>query len=122
MHSVIAILGPAEGEATVTAMRQAGIGDGDLLRWTGGEVLALMRDSDHNHPVKRTLRDLQRALTDEGGNLNVYERAARRGLDIVAVRAPDEAARQRAYRILRDHFAQQIKFYGTFAVTDLSLY
>lgn len=51
---------------------------------------------------------------------HVYEQAARRGRTVIAVYAPEEAAQRRAYHLLRQHFADHIKYYGRFAITDLS--
>lgn len=119
-NSVTAVLGPAEGEKTVEALRQAGFRDDDLHLWTGPEVVAPVDAGARDNAVKRTLRELQRELNDNDHNLNVYEQAARRGMAIIAVRAPEEEQRQRAHHVLRAHFAHQIKFYGRFAIADLS--
>lgn len=115
-NSVTAVLGPAEGEKTVEALRQAGFRDDDLHLWTGPEVVALVDAGARDNAVKRTLRE----LNDNDRNLNVYEQAARRGMAIIAVRAPEEEQRQRAHHILRAHFAHHGKFYGRFAIADLS--
>lgn len=118
-ESVVAALAPAEGAPIVEALRRAGFADDQLQHWTAAQVLEQIKPGRRDdNPIKDALRDIQRAMTDQGGHLNVYERAARHGMDIIAVRAPGAETQQRVHQILRQHFANTIKYYGRFAITD----
>ena len=120
-ESVVAVLAPMEGAPTVEALRQAGFGDDQMQHWTAAQVLEQIKPGQRDDNfIKDALRDIQRAMTDQDGNLNVYERAARHGMDIIAVHAQDERTQRRAHDILRTHFASNIKFYGRYAITDLA--
>jgi hypothetical protein len=117
---VIALISADDAEKAITALRQAGF-DGDKLRhWQSQEMLDMIADKENEGGIKGLFRNLQRDLTDDAGALNVYEQGAKYGQDVLAAYAPNEEARQAAHQILSANFANHIKYYGAFAVTDLS--
>jgi hypothetical protein len=117
---VIALISSADAQRAIGALQQAGF-DGDKVRhWTSREMIDMIADKEDEGGIKALFRSLQRDLTDADGALNVYEQGASYGQDVVAVYAPNEQAREAAHQLLSANLANHIKYYGKFAVTDLS--
>ena len=117
---VIALVTTEDAQTAIDALRGAGF-EGDAVRhWTGQQMLDFIATREDEGGVKAFFRGLQRNMTDDDGSLNVYEQGARYGQDVLAAYAPNEQARQAAHQILSANRASHIKYYGQFAITDLS--
>lgn len=117
---VIALISTEDAQTAITALREAGF-EGDKLRhWTSQEMTELITEKESEGGIKAVFRNIQRGLTDDDGALNVYEQGARYGQDVLAAYAPNDQARETAHQLLSAHRANHIKYYGAFAVTDLS--
>lgn len=119
-NCVIALIGAEDARTAIAALREKGF-DGDTVRhWESKQMLDFIAAKEHEGGIKAFFRGLQRAMTDDEGALNVYEQGARYGQGVIAVYAPNDQARDVAHRLLSVHRANYIKYYGAFAVTDLS--
>lgn len=117
---VIALISADDAQKTMTALQQAGFAGDKVRHWTSQQMLGMMADKEYQGGLKAIFRNIQRDLTDDDGALNVYEQGAKYGQDVLAVYAPNEEARQAAHQLLSANLANHIKYYGAFAVTDLS--
>ena len=117
---VVALLSTDDARTAIEALQQAGIESESIRHWTSKEMLEQVDQKEESGGVKSLFRSLQRGLTDDSGALNVYEQGARYGMDVVAVYAPNEQAREGAHKILAAHLATHIKYFGQFAITDFS--
>ena len=117
---VIALLSTEDARTAIDALRQAGFAGDNVRHWHSREMLDFIADKEDEGGIKALFRNLQRDLTDDAGALNVYEQGARYGQDVLAVYAPNEQAREAAHQLLAANRANHIKYYGKFAITDLS--
>ena len=117
---VVALLSTEDAKTAIEMLRQAGFESEAIRHWTSEQMLEQVEAKEDSGGIKSVFRILQRGLTDDGGALNVYEQGAKYGLDVVAVYAPNEQAREGAHKILAAHLATHIKYFGQYAVTDFS--
>ena len=117
---VIALISGDDAQTAITALREAGFEGDNLRHWSSQEMTDLIAAKESEGGIKAVFRNLQRGLTDDAGALNVYEQGARYGQDVLAIYAPNDQARETAHQLLSAHRANHIKYYGKFAVTDLS--
>jgi hypothetical protein len=59
-------------------------------------------------------------LSEEINYLNQYEEAARQGQTVVAIKADNDEEVDRATEVLTKHGAVDIRYFGRFAVSDLT--
>jgi len=117
---VVALLSTDDARTAIETLQASGIEPQNIRHWTSKQMLAQVDEKEESGGIKSIFRSLQRGLTDDSGALNVYEQGARYGQDVVAVYAPNEQARAGVHKILSAHLASHIKYFGKFAITDLS--
>jgi hypothetical protein len=69
--------------------------------------------------LTRVVKHVQSALSDENELLEEYEEAAGEGAEIIAVHAAKKDEVERARDILLAHNGENIRHFGSLAVTDL---
>jgi hypothetical protein len=60
-------------------------------------------------------------LSDESTYLEDYRREAERGAEVVAVHVKDKEQAELVTEILSSHHARNVKFFGKFAITEMTL-
>ena len=114
---------PAAADAAIAELERAGIGP-DAIRVLVGEEAALRIDGrgTHHGLVARLYRLVQFTQMDQAPDFRRYEREARRGHPVVAVKETDPARRQAIRSILRGRGAHFTNFYGRFFTETLDPY
>ncbi len=106
---------PAAAEAAIAELERSGT-DPDAIRVLVGEEAALRIDGrgTHHGVVARLYRLLQFTQMDQAPDFRRYEREARRGHPVVAVKETDPARRKVIRATLRAHGAHFTNFYGRY--------
>jgi hypothetical protein len=79
------------------------------------------RLEEEAHPIANFFMKIWgRHVSEEPDYLDQYEQAARQGRTVIAVKASDQEEVDRIQSILERHQATNVRFFGTFAVTDLT--
>jgi hypothetical protein len=110
----------AEAVEAEDELKSHGYGEARLLR---GESIAEEVDPKSEkaaNPVSKAIKAVQDHLSEEPNYLAQYQEEARAGHDVVAVmvEGPDQAEDVR--EILESHGARNVRFFGRFAVSDLT--
>lgn len=111
---------PAAAEAATAELERSGIAPGDI-RVLVGEEAALRIDGrgTHHGVLARLYRLLQFTQMDQAPDFRRYEREARRGHPVVAVKETDPARRKVIRMVLRGHGGHFTNFYGRFFTETL---
>ena len=120
----MAVLPSAEAaEAAIAELERAGI-DPDAIRVLVGEEAARRIDGrgTHHGLVARLYRLVQFTQMDQAPDFRRYEREARRGHPVVAVKETDPARRKVIRAALRAHGAHFTNFYGRYFTETLDPY
>jgi len=110
----------AAAEAAIAEIERSGTAP-DVIRVLVGEEAALRIDGrgTHHGILARLYRLLQFTQMDQAPDFRRYEREARRGHPVVAVKETDAARRKVIRAIMRAHGAHFTNFYGRFATETL---
>jgi hypothetical protein len=110
----------AAAAAAIAELERAGI-DPDAMRILVGEEAALQIDGrgTHHGLVARLYRLVQFTQMDQAPDFRRYEREARRGHPVVAVKEPDPVRRKMIRAALRAHGGHFTNFYGRFVTETL---
>jgi hypothetical protein len=110
----------AAAEAAIAELERGGIAP-DAIRVLVGEEAALRIDGrgTHHGVIARLYRLLQFTQMDQAPDFRRYEREARRGHPVVAVKEMDPARRTAIRATLRAHGAHFTNFYGRFFTETL---
>jgi hypothetical protein len=110
----------AASDAAIAELELAGIAPA-AIRVLVGEEAALRIDGrgTHHGLVARLYRLLQFTQMDQAPDFRRYEREARRGHPVLAVKETDPARRTAIRAILRAHGAHFTNFYGRFFTETL---
>ena len=113
----------AAAEAAIAELGRAGVPP-TAIRVLVGEEAALRIDGrgTHHGLMARLYRLLQFTQMDQAPDFRRYEREARRGHPVVAVKETDPARRTAIRKILRAHGAHFTNFYGRFFTETLDPY
>jgi hypothetical protein len=119
-HLMGVLPSPGAADAAIAELERAGI-DRDAIRILVGEEAALQIDGrgTHHGLVARLYRLLQFTQMDQAPDFRRYEREARRGHPVVAVRETDPARRKVIRAALRAHGGHFTNFYGRFFTETL---
>lgn len=111
---------PGAADAAIAELERAGI-DPDAIRILVGEEAALQIDGrgTHHGLVARLYRLVQFTQMDQATDFRRYEREARRGHPVVAVKETDPARRKVIRATMRAHGGHFTNFYGRFATETL---
>ncbi len=111
---------PGAAAAAIAELERAGI-DPDAIRLLVGEEAALQIDGrgTHHGLVARLYRLVQFTQMDQAPDFRRYEREARRGHPVVAVKEPDPVRRKMIRAALRGHGGHFTNFYGRFVTETL---
>ncbi len=114
---------PAAADAAIAELQRAGVDPG-AIRVLVGEEAALRIDGrgTHHGVVARLYRLLQFTQMDQAPDFRRYEREARRGHPVIAVRETDPARRKSERAVLRAHGAHFTNFYGRLFTETLDPY
>lgn len=121
-NDVIAIIrGSDSVQAAVEGLRRQGFPDEDI-RVLRGLTAEEQLDSPGKGGVLAPLaRAAQGILSEEGLYLDEYRRATEEGAAVLAVHVEDKDQAQIATDILTANHATQVKFFGKFAITEMTL-
>jgi hypothetical protein len=122
-HLMGVLPSPAAADAAIAELERAGIAR-DGIRVLVGEEEALRIDGRgmHHGLVARLYRLIQFTQMDQAPDFRRYEREARRGCPVIAVKEVDPARRKTVRAILRAHGAHFTNFYGRFFTETLDPY
>jgi len=122
-HLMGVLPSPAAVDAAIADLERAGITP-DAIRVLVGEEAALRIDGrgTHHGVIARLYRLLQFTQMDQAPDFRRYEREARRGHPVIAVKETDAARRKTIRAILRAHAAHFTNFYGRFFTETLDPY
>jgi hypothetical protein len=122
-HLLGVLPSPAAADAAIAELEHAGVAS-DAIRILVGEEAALRIDGrgTHHGLVARLYRLIQFTQMDQAPDFRRYEREARRGHPIVAVKETDPARRTAIRAILRARGAHFTNFYGRFFTETLDPY
>lgn len=119
-HLMGVLPSPADADAAIAGLAQAGFAP-DAIRVLVGEDAALRIDGrgTHHGLVARLYRLVQFTQMDQAPDFRRYEREARRGHPVIAVKEADRARRGIIRATLRANGAHFTNFYGRFATETL---
>ena len=122
-HLMGVLPAPAAADAAVAELERAGIAP-DAIRVLVGEEAALRIDGrgTHHGLAARLYRLVQFTQMDQAPDFRRYEREARRGHPVIAVKETDPARRKSIRAILRARGAHFTNFYGRFFTETLDPY
>ena len=122
-HLMGVLPSPAAADAAIAELERAGIAP-TAIRVLVGEEAALRIDGrgTHHGLVARLYRLVQFTQMDQAPDFRRYEREARRGHPVIAVRETDPTRRTAILVILRAHRAHFTNFYGRFFTETLDPY
>ncbi|HYN49208.1 MAG TPA: hypothetical protein VER83_10105 [Candidatus Nanopelagicales bacterium] len=122
-HLMGVLPSPAAADATIAELERAGIAP-ESIRVLVGEEAALRIDGrgTHHGIAARLYRLIQFTQMDQAPDFRRYEREARRGHPVMAVKETDPARRKAIRAILRAHGAHFTNFYGRFFTETLDPY
>jgi len=123
-RAVLAVIDePSAAEAAVRGLREARFDAGTITVLAGPEGAARIDGMGRAHGLgSRVRRLLAFTVMDQLPDFVLYERALRDGRSVVMVRAPRDADKRRAHRILRAHGGHFTNYYGRFATEELDLW
>ena len=118
-HVFGVISGSESAERAVSELQAAGFTQTTILR---GDDVAEEIDpkGETSGPFKKLVRAVQDHLSEESGYFAQYQEEARAGKDVVAVQVEDRDAADAAKEVLQKHGAVNLRYFGGFAVTDLT--
>ena len=118
-HVVGVIGGERSGEACVEELHHAGYDQAGLL---GGRqaIDKIDAEGDSSGGLTALIKRVAGHLSEQVAYLEQYERAASKGLDIVAVKVENHDDAEKAKEVLERFGTTDIRFFGRFAVTDLT--
>jgi hypothetical protein len=119
-HLMGVLPSPAHADAAIADLERGGFAP-DAIRVLVGEEAALRIDGrgTHHGLVARLYRLVQFTQMDQAPDFRRYEREARLGHPVVAVRETDPARRRAVRATRRAHGAHFTNFYGRFATETL---
>jgi hypothetical protein len=119
-HLMGVLPSPAAADAAIAALERAGVAP-DAIRVLVGEEAALRIDGrgTHHGLVARIYRLVQFTQMDQAPDFRRYEREARRGHPVIAVKETDPTRRKAIRSVLRAHGAHFTNFYGRFFTETL---
>ena len=119
-HVVAIIDSMNEAEQAVQALQQAGYSADDIHLYSSQDFIHSFESTQqHASGFAKALHTFQ-GSSDEGFAGNMYLDEAHRGNSILSVRVPKEDHAEHVSDILKKHHAHLIKYFGTWAVTDLN--
>jgi hypothetical protein len=122
-HLMGVLPSPAAAEAATAELERSGIAPGDIRVLVGEEAALRIDGRGTQHGVlARLYRLLQFTQMDQAPDFRRYEREARRGHPVVAVKETDPARRKVIRTIMRGQGAHFTNFYGRFATETLDPY
>ena len=119
-HLIGVLPSPAAADAAIAELVLAGVAP-EAVRVLVGEEAALRIDGrgTHHGIAARLYRLLQFTQMDQAPDFRRYEREARRGHPVLAVKETDPARRKVIRAIMRGQGAHFTNFYGRFATETL---
>lgn len=122
-HLLGVLPSPAAADAAVEELGRAGIAP-EAIRVLVGEEAALRIDGrgTHHGLIARLYRLLQFTQMDQAPDFRRYEREARRGHPVIAVKETDPARRTTVRAVLRAQGAHFTNFYGRIYTETLDPY
>jgi hypothetical protein len=121
IDSLAAVLPTPEAAAVAASgLRGAGIPDRAISILRGEEGADRFDGSGAVHgPMARVRRLVSFTVMDQLVDMAIYEQAIREGQVVVLTRVRGDAATAGAVRVLRDHGAHFINYYGRFATEEI---
>ncbi len=110
----------AAAERAVSGLRQAGWKSDDVRLVRGKPATQQIERIEGQRSVPTRITAAVRGATSEEGSISkMYEAEAEQGHQLVAVYADSPEQVERARRILAEHGAHAIEYFGSWAITDL---
>jgi hypothetical protein len=119
--SLLAVIpDPERAVASAAALKAAGIPDSDITMLRGDEGASRFDPTGAVHGIFTRLRRIVSfAVMDQLPDMAWYDAAVRSGQAVVMVRVRGDDAKAEAIRILRDHGAHFVNYYGRFATEEI---
>jgi hypothetical protein len=119
-NDVVAVItGRDSVRAAVEELRREGFPEEDIRVLRGEAAVEEMEQPAKG--VTPIARIAQYIFSEEGQYLEEYKEAAEAGGEIVAVHVEDKDRAELASEILAAHHATNVKFFGRFAITEMTL-
>ena len=111
---------PERAAASAAAVKAAGIPDKDITVLRGDEGASRFDPTGAVHGLMTRLRRIVSfTVMDQLPDMAWYDAAIRSGQAVVMVRARDDDRKRDAIRILREHGAHFVNYYGRFATEEI---
>jgi NAD(P)-dependent dehydrogenase (short-subunit alcohol dehydrogenase family) len=118
-HVVAVIGGSSAAESTARELAQHGFDQ--VVLFHGNEVRETVdAKGTHAGPIEKVVKAVQDHLSEQTNYLAQYEEEARGGNVVLAVHVKDQDELEAVRTILDDAGARNVRFFGKFAVTDLT--
>ena len=119
-NHVVAVLGDHDAStAAAKSLQREGFTQATLFR--GDEVAeTLDPKGEKSAPIAKVIKMVEDHLSEEPNYLAQYQEEARAGKDVVAVPVDDDDQAEQVQTILQRHGAQNVRYFGALAVTDLT--
>lgn len=122
-HILAVVNDPADAPGVVATLSQAGIEPNNVTLLRGPEGAARIDATGEATGLTPRLRQaMSFTLADQMPDFILYEAALRDGRAVLAVPVTSDETKQAARRILRDHGAHFVNFFGRFVTEELDLW
>ena len=119
-HLVAIIDSMDEATQAVQALQQEGYNADALYLYSSQDFIRLFESSQQQESGFAKWLHTAQGSSDEGFAGNMYLDEAHRGNNVLAVHEPKEKQTQHVCDVLKKYHSHLIKYFGTWAVTDLS--
>lgn len=118
-NHVIGVLTTSDDSGLRNELTRAGFPDIEVM--TAEDVERKVDPAaEHANPLARIIYQLINHLSEQSAYLEQYEEEALRGNRVIAVKVQDDETAEAAGQILGRHGVMDIRFFGRFAVRDMT--